>query len=89
MQRCRLADRKSRVNHEQLGTFQSARAFPGQGVPINGQQITLPFPLLWEDLWKRSWQEATVKKDNSASRVLHFLSGKGERAVWVGEGSLL
>ena len=47
------------------------------GVPINGQQIMLPFPLLWGGLWwERSWQEATVKKDNSASRVLHFLSGK-------------
>lgn len=61
------------------------------GVPINGQQITLPFPLLWGGLWReRSWQEATVKKDNSASRVLHFLSGKGGAGLsgW-GEGSLL
>ena len=59
------------------------------GVPINGQQIMLPFPLLWGGLWgERSWQEVTVKKDNSASQVLHFLSGKGEQGC-LGEGRAL
>lgn len=66
-----------------------ARAFPRAGVPINGQQITLPLSLYGRTFGgKRSWQ-ALIKKDNSASRVLHSCLGRGAGLSGWGEGSLL
>lgn len=60
------------------------------GVPINGQQIMLPFPLLWGGLWwERSWQEATVKKDNCFTGAPFPVWEVWSGAVWVGTGSLL